>query len=107
MVIFYFSLDNVETILLRSDLNGAGANITDFTMESAQLINVGLGAATLVEECQCPPGYEGLSCQVRNRNAQCLWLYILTILKFLVLKCYVIFYRNAPLVTNVKGLDLG
>ncbi|XP_048488585.1 basement membrane-specific heparan sulfate proteoglycan core protein isoform X3 [Plutella xylostella] len=57
------ALDNVETILLRSDLNGAGANITDFTMESAQLINVGLGAATLVEECQCPPGYEGLSCQ--------------------------------------------
>ncbi|KAI5637001.1 immunoglobulin domain-containing protein [Phthorimaea operculella] len=32
-------------------------------MESAQHINVGLGAASLVEECTCPPGYEGLSCQ--------------------------------------------
>ncbi|GBP05936.1 Basement membrane-specific heparan sulfate proteoglycan core protein [Eumeta japonica] len=32
-------------------------------MESAQHINAGLGAANLVEECKCPTGYEGLSCQ--------------------------------------------
>ncbi|CAK1554719.1 unnamed protein product [Leptosia nina] len=57
------ALDDIEMILLRADLNNAGVNITDFTMESAQHINVGLGAASLVEECSCPPGYEGLSCQ--------------------------------------------
>ncbi|XP_026322790.1 basement membrane-specific heparan sulfate proteoglycan core protein-like, partial [Hyposmocoma kahamanoa] len=57
------ALDNIETILLRGDFNNAGTNITDFSMESAQHINVGLGAANLVEECTCPPGYEGLSCQ--------------------------------------------
>lgn len=51
-------------ILLRADLNNAGVNITDFAMESAEHINVGLGAASLVEECTCPKEYEGLSCQV-------------------------------------------
>ncbi|XP_052752510.1 basement membrane-specific heparan sulfate proteoglycan core protein isoform X3 [Galleria mellonella] len=57
------ALDNVEMILLRADLNKAGVNITDFVMESAQYINAGLGPANLVEECKCPPGYDGLSCQ--------------------------------------------
>ncbi|KAM3968767.1 basement membrane-specific heparan sulfate proteoglycan core protein isoform 3-T3 [Aphomia sociella] len=57
------ALDNVEMILLRADLNKAGVNITDFVMESAQYINTGLGPANLVEECKCPPGYDGLSCQ--------------------------------------------
>lgn len=52
-------------ILVRADLNNAGVNITDFVMESAEHINVGLGAASLVEECTCPKGYVGLSCQVR------------------------------------------
>lgn len=51
-------------ILLRAELNNAGANITEFRMESAQLLNVGLGAANLVEECQCPQGYKGRSCEV-------------------------------------------
>lgn len=59
------SLDQIETILVRADLNNGGVNITNFVMESAQHINIGLGAASLVEECTCPPGYEGLSCQVR------------------------------------------
>ncbi|XP_045784357.1 basement membrane-specific heparan sulfate proteoglycan core protein-like isoform X5 [Maniola jurtina] len=57
------TLDDVEMILLRADLNNAGANITEFTMESAQLLNVGLGAASLVEECECPKGYKGRSCE--------------------------------------------
>ncbi|XP_045489882.1 basement membrane-specific heparan sulfate proteoglycan core protein isoform X8 [Pieris rapae] len=72
------ALDDIEMILVRADLNNAGVNITDFTMESAQHINVGLGSASLVEECSCPPGYEGLSCQkcasgfARERNGP--WL---------------------------------
>ncbi|KAJ8737311.1 hypothetical protein PYW07_000582 [Mythimna separata] len=57
------ALDEIELILLRADLNNAGVNITDFAMESAEHINVGLGAASLVEECTCPKEYEGLSCQ--------------------------------------------
>ncbi|XP_028173989.1 basement membrane-specific heparan sulfate proteoglycan core protein isoform X3 [Ostrinia furnacalis] len=57
------ALDNIEMILLRASVNNAGVNISDFVMESAKHINVGLGVASLVEECSCPPGYEGLSCQ--------------------------------------------
>lgn len=57
------ALDYVEMILLRGDMNNAGVNISNFVMESAQHINVGLGAASLVEECTCPSGYEGLSCE--------------------------------------------
>ncbi|XP_022832802.1 basement membrane-specific heparan sulfate proteoglycan core protein-like isoform X3 [Spodoptera litura] len=57
------TLDEIEMILLRSDLNNAGVNISDFAMESAEHINVGLGAASLVEECTCPKEYVGLSCQ--------------------------------------------
>ncbi|XP_072931305.1 basement membrane-specific heparan sulfate proteoglycan core protein [Epargyreus clarus] len=57
------ALDNIEMILLRADHNIGGVNITDFVMESAKDINVGLGTASLVEECSCPPGYDGLSCQ--------------------------------------------
>ena len=57
-------LDAVETILLRADFNNAGVNITEFNMESAQSNNVGLGSASLVEECSCPQGYKGRSCEV-------------------------------------------
>ncbi|CAG9782356.1 unnamed protein product [Diatraea saccharalis] len=57
------ALDDIEMILLRASVNNAGVNITDFVMESARHINMGLGVASLVEECTCPPGYEGLSCQ--------------------------------------------
>ncbi|XP_053624887.1 basement membrane-specific heparan sulfate proteoglycan core protein isoform X4 [Plodia interpunctella] len=57
------ALDNVENILLRAELNGAGVDITDFLMQSAQHIDAGLGPANLVEECICPDGYTGLSCQ--------------------------------------------
>ncbi|XP_060809746.1 basement membrane-specific heparan sulfate proteoglycan core protein isoform X4 [Amyelois transitella] len=57
------ALDNVENILLRAELNGAGVDITDFLMQSAHHIDAGLGPANLVEECTCPDGYTGLSCQ--------------------------------------------
>ncbi|CAH0716594.1 unnamed protein product, partial [Brenthis ino] len=57
------ALDEVETILLRADFNNAGVNITEFNMESAQSNNVGLGSASLVEECSCPEGYKGRSCE--------------------------------------------
>ena len=30
--------------------------------------DTGLGRAVFVENCQCPPGYGGLSCQVGNNG---------------------------------------
>ncbi|XP_075991621.1 terribly reduced optic lobes isoform X3 [Anticarsia gemmatalis] len=57
------ALTDVTMIVLRASLNNAGVNISSFEMQSADHTNVGLGAASLVEECTCPKGYEGLSCQ--------------------------------------------
>ncbi|XP_061720060.1 basement membrane-specific heparan sulfate proteoglycan core protein isoform X2 [Cydia pomonella] len=72
------ALDNVEMILLRASVNSVGVNITEFSMESAQSFNSGLGAANLVEECSCPPGYDGLSCEKCSsgyvRESSGLWL---------------------------------
>lgn len=63
----------MELILLRASVNDVGVNITDFVMDSAQAFNAGLGTANLVEECTCPPGYEGLSCQVRKFKSHLLY----------------------------------
>jgi hypothetical protein len=34
-------------------------------MDSAAINNLGQGQAAYVEECRCPAGYSGLSCEVR------------------------------------------
>lgn len=54
----------MEVILLKGKLYDGGVNITEFNMESAKTINTGLAHANLVEECACPEGYDGLSCEV-------------------------------------------
>ena len=38
--------------------------ISDVSMEIAENRNTGLGRALEVEECRCPRGYRGLSCEV-------------------------------------------
>lgn len=47
------------------------SDIVDTTIESLQLGSAenqdqGLGPATLVEQCRCPKGYMGLSCEVNQ-----------------------------------------
>ena len=39
-------------------------SITQLQLESASPRNDGLGQAFFVEQCICPPGYTGLSCEV-------------------------------------------
>ncbi|XP_055635671.1 basement membrane-specific heparan sulfate proteoglycan core protein isoform X6 [Toxorhynchites rutilus septentrionalis] len=59
-------LANVETILIKMlYVEGVERNIEllDIAMDSAASRDLGLGSATLVEECRCPPGYRGLSCE--------------------------------------------
>lgn len=68
-------------ILLRADNNNAGVNITNFVMESAQHMNSGFGAASLVEECTCPEGYDGLSCQVSRFTSTALTLALILALE--------------------------
>lgn len=59
-------LANVESLLIKMlYVDGVERNIEllDISMDSAANQNLGLGSATLVEECRCPPGYRGLSCE--------------------------------------------
>ncbi|KAL6957329.1 Basement membrane-specific heparan sulfate proteoglycan core protein [Sarracenia purpurea var. burkii] len=37
--------------------------ISNFKIDSAAATNTGLGKAAFVEQCSCPPGYSGLSCE--------------------------------------------
>ncbi|XP_034241184.1 basement membrane-specific heparan sulfate proteoglycan core protein-like isoform X2 [Thrips palmi] len=39
-------------------------SLTNIQMDSAGIRNVGQGKASYVEECQCPAGYSGLSCEM-------------------------------------------
>lgn len=94
-------------ILVRADLNNAGVNITDFAMESAEHINVGLGAASLVEECTCPKEYEGLSCQVRHcpepiNNGL---FDLVSVNRYSLMVLY--FFRNALMDSYARRLDHG
>ncbi|XP_062714560.1 basement membrane-specific heparan sulfate proteoglycan core protein isoform X8 [Aedes albopictus] len=59
-------LANVESLLIKMlYVDGVERNIEllDISMDSAANQDRGLGSATLVEECRCPPGYRGLSCE--------------------------------------------
>lgn len=60
------TLANVENILIKLQYVDGGERSVELlhvTMDSAALRDVGLGSATLVEECRCPTGYVGLSCE--------------------------------------------
>ena len=40
--------------------------ISDIGMGTAVVTDTGRGRAVLVEECACPTGYQGTSCEVRH-----------------------------------------
>jgi len=74
-------LANIENVLIKLQyVDGGERNVEllHVNMDSAALRNFGLGSASLVEECRCPAGYTGLSCEacevgyVRQRNGP--WL---------------------------------
>uniref|UniRef100_A0A1B6EDX6 Basement membrane-specific heparan sulfate proteoglycan core protein n=1 Tax=Clastoptera arizonana TaxID=38151 RepID=A0A1B6EDX6_9HEMI len=59
------ALEDVDNILIRTQYltNGMETTLTDINMDSAGHRNSGQGKAAFVEECICPPGYSGLSCE--------------------------------------------
>lgn len=60
------ALANVENILIRLqyvDQVQREVELLNIIMDSAANRDMGLGSATLVEECRCPVGYSGLSCE--------------------------------------------
>lgn len=75
------TLANIEHILIRLvyiDATERQVEITYIIMDSAASDDKGLGSASLVEQCTCPAGYSGFSCEscapgyVRQRGAP--WL---------------------------------
>ncbi|KAG8224763.1 hypothetical protein J437_LFUL005332 [Ladona fulva] len=60
------TLANIDYLLIRAmydDGNLLETTISNIKMDTADASNIGLGAATYVEECRCPAGYHGLSCE--------------------------------------------
>ncbi|XP_052285983.1 basement membrane-specific heparan sulfate proteoglycan core protein-like isoform X3 [Dreissena polymorpha] len=62
---FMTLLSNVEGILIRATYHQKMASVTlrDVSMDTAIPTPTGLGGAPMVEDCRCPEGYTGLSCQ--------------------------------------------
>lgn len=60
------TLASVENILIRLQYvdEHLDTSLSNIEMDSAAAPNSGLGPATFVEECRCPVGYTGLSCEV-------------------------------------------
>lgn len=60
------SLANIDNLLIKLQYNEGPLNTTlsNIVMESAAIPDNNLGAASYVEECTCPVGYSGLSCEV-------------------------------------------
>ncbi|XP_011864494.1 PREDICTED: basement membrane-specific heparan sulfate proteoglycan core protein isoform X13 [Vollenhovia emeryi] len=60
------TLANVDNILIKvkyDDSPQLDVRLTNIVMDTADVRNTGLGSASFVEECQCPTGYTGLSCE--------------------------------------------
>ena len=65
---FLDALSHIDAILIRATHHSimASATLRDLTMDTAVPQDTGLGRAMIVEQCSCPQGYAGLSCQVRH-----------------------------------------
>ncbi|XP_044751334.1 basement membrane-specific heparan sulfate proteoglycan core protein isoform X8 [Coccinella septempunctata] len=59
------ALANINNLLIKLQYNEGALNTTlsNIVMESAAVPDNNLGAASYVEECTCPVGYSGLSCE--------------------------------------------
>ncbi|XP_016982302.1 basement membrane-specific heparan sulfate proteoglycan core protein isoform X20 [Drosophila rhopaloa] len=59
-------LANVDNILIRLgylDTTARQVELINIALDSAGTLDQGLGSASLVEKCTCPPGYVGDSCE--------------------------------------------
>ncbi|XP_076481718.1 terribly reduced optic lobes isoform X15 [Bombus vancouverensis nearcticus] len=60
------TLENVDNILIKVQYDDSpylDIRLTNIVMDTADVRNTGLGSASYVEECECPIGYSGLSCE--------------------------------------------
>lgn len=64
------SIDNILIKLQYVD-GHLDTTLSSIEMDSAATPNSGLGEAFYVEECRCPVGYSGLSCEVNENRKSC------------------------------------
>ncbi|XP_053982835.1 basement membrane-specific heparan sulfate proteoglycan core protein-like isoform X1 [Hylaeus volcanicus] len=60
------TLARVDNILIKAQYDDSpylDVQISNIVMDTADARNTGLGSASYVEECRCPSGYSGLSCE--------------------------------------------
>lgn len=60
------TLANIQNLLIKLqyiDMVQREVELLNIVMDSAAVRDFGLGSASLVEECRCPNGYSGLSCE--------------------------------------------
>ena len=65
------ALMHVENILIRAQYvegSDVDTRIQDITMDTAVVQDMGQGESVYVEECQCPAGYTGNSCEVESHQ---------------------------------------
>ena len=69
-------LADLEAILIRATYSTSTlrTSISDVAMEIASESVLMSEPAYQVEQCDCPNGYEGSSCEVRNRKLENLWV---------------------------------
>lgn len=93
------ALANIENILIKLQYNEGILNTTlsSIEMDSAATPNSNLGAASYVEECSCPVGYSGYSCEVIEHRV----LSVYGELKFRVI------YRDVQVVIRYINQVLG
>ncbi|XP_077116592.1 basement membrane-specific heparan sulfate proteoglycan core protein isoform X4 [Ranitomeya variabilis] len=60
------TLQNVEALMIQTvyDNKMASVGLADIVLDTTSVEYTQLGVALGVEECRCPPGYSGLSCEV-------------------------------------------
>lgn len=65
-------LADLDDILIRASYHTEmrSSSISGVRMDVAVPDYTNLAQALEVEQCQCPPGYSGLSCQVGTRGVQ-------------------------------------
>lgn len=66
------ALSHIDAILIRAAYNTqmATSSILDVSLDTAVPHNTGQGAVLVVEECTCPSGYAGTSCEVSIFDAR-------------------------------------
>jgi hypothetical protein len=92
------TLADVNNILIKLQYNEGQLNtsISNIVMDSAAAPNSNLGPASYVEECECPVGYTGTSCEVHlMRQSRITYLFVVS------------FFSVALMVSSVRKRDHG